>query len=184
MYSSIDKLIQQCGRQYIINLLPSLFIKINTSSAEEKFPIFAFEYDDYSDWNSVLTTLKEQTVACTSAYIKEHINDIYSIVDILGHCKKELNIEKYDYIVFSYLGDYIVRYRNQNKDSRWRKQALYLDIQAVRIALIDESVRRTWLKYYAFLNNGFKFFGGYVALRFIFSLFNYNTYSVKKLIGF
>ena len=183
MYSTIDELIHRCGRQYITNLLPSLFIKINTSSAEEKIPIFEFDYDDNSEWNSVLTTLNNQTVGCTCIHIKEHINDIYSIVDILGHCKKELNIKKYDYIIFSYLGDDIVRYKNQNKDSRFRKQALYLDIQAVRIALIDENIRQTWQKYYTFFNNGFKFITGYVALKFIFGLFNYNIYSIKKLIG-
>jgi hypothetical protein len=183
MYSTIDELIHKCGRQYITNLLPSLFIKINTSSAEDKTALFDLEYDDNSEWNSVLTTLNNQKVDCGSIYIKDHLNDIKNIVDILGHCKKELNIEKYDYIIFSYLGDYIVRYKNQNKVSRWRQQALYLDIQSVRIALIDENIRQTWQKYYLFFNNGFKFITGYVALRFIFGLFNYNIYSVKKLIG-
>ena len=42
MVYSIDKLIQQCGRQNAMDNLPNLFIKINTDSAIEKKPILEY----------------------------------------------------------------------------------------------------------------------------------------------
>ena len=45
MYLPIDELINKCGKQFIVDLLPKLFININTASAEDKSSMIDYHYN-------------------------------------------------------------------------------------------------------------------------------------------
>jgi len=183
-YLSIDQLISKCGRQFIIDMLPSLFIEINTSSAKDKTALFDYTYIDKS-LNKIpnLETYIKQGITSKQEHVKEHLEDIQTIIDIFSECKDKSNIDIYDYLVFSYLGDFTVKYENQVSDYKHSGKSLYLDIQAVRIALIDEIIRRQWTGYYNIFNTGIKYIGGLILFKFSYSYLGSYFYAIKKMIG-
>jgi hypothetical protein len=189
-YLPIDQLISKCGRQFIIDMLPSLFIEINTYSAKDKTALFDYTYLGKS-LNKIpdLETYIKQGVTSKQEHVKEHLEDIQTIIDIFSECKDKSNIDIYDYVVFSYLGDFTVKYENQVSDyknpdkSLYFGKSLYLDIQAVRIALIDEIIRRQWTGYYNIFNTGIKYIGGLILFKFSYSYLGSYFYAMKKMIG-
>ena len=58
MYSSIDNLVYHCGQTFIVDLLPSLFTKIDTSSAQEKEAIMDFDYNGSLLSTMILLTMR------------------------------------------------------------------------------------------------------------------------------
>ena len=56
MYLPVNQLINKCGSQSIIELLPKLFIDINTASAEEKTALIDSDYNNFK-LNSPLISL-------------------------------------------------------------------------------------------------------------------------------
>ena len=44
-------------------------------------------------------------------YLQDHYDDINTIISLFCNSRDELDIASFDYIVFSYLGDFIVRYK-------------------------------------------------------------------------
>jgi hypothetical protein len=183
-YLPIDQLIKKCGRQYIVDLIPSLFIQINTASAKDKTALF-----DYTYVGNTLNTIPnmysyiQQDITSKQQHIKEHLDDIQTIINICYDCKQELDIASFDYVVFSYLGDFTVKYENQVSDYKSSGKSLYLDIQAVRIALVDENIRQQWDKYYSIFNTGIKFLGGLFLFRFTYNYFGNYFYGMRKMIG-
>lgn len=177
-YLPIDELIKKCGRQYITDMLLYLSIEINTSSAKDREGLFNYSYIGSSLTN--IPTMEDyikQSSSSKQEHIKEHLEDIQTIINIFPECKNKCIIQNYDYVVFSYLGDFIVKYENQVGLSSSGK-SLYFDIQSVRIALIDEIIRKQWIGYYSMFNYGFKFIGGLFLFRFAYNYF----YGVKKMI--
>ena len=197
MYLPIDELINKCGRQFIVDLLPRLFININTASAEDKPAMIDYHYNGVK-LTSPLLSLADTNIdtnnnkGLSQQYLQEHYTDINTIINLFCYCKGEIDISSFDYVVFSYLGDFIVRYKNKNTANQPIGKSLYLDIQSVRIALVDEYTEKTWNKYYVFFNKGVKYVGGLFifgfAFRFfhqnIFNVFNgFNCYNKTQLIG-
>ena len=197
MYLPIDELINKCGRQFIVDLLPRLFIDINTASAEDKTAMIDYDYNGLK-LTSPLLSLAATNIntnnnkGLSPKYLQEHYSDINTIINLFCYCKGEIDISSFDYVVFSYIGDFIVRYKNQNTANQPIGKSLYLDIQSVRIALVDEYTEKTWNKYYVFFNKGVKYVGGLFifgfAFRFfhqnIFNVFNgFNCYNKRQLIG-
>ena len=201
MYLPIDELINKCGRQFIVDLLPRLFININTASAEDKPAMIDYHYNgvkltspllSLADTNIDTNTNTNNNNGFSQKYLQEHYTDINTIISLFCYCKGEIDISSFDYVVFSYLGNFIVRYKNQDTVKNLIGKALYLDIQTVRIALVDEYTEKTWNKYYVFFNKGVKYVGGLFifgfAFRFfhqnIFNVFNgFNCYNKTQLIG-
>ena len=105
-------------------------------------------------------------------------SDINTIISLFCNSRDEIDIASFDYIVFSYLGDFIVRYKNQDTANQPIGKSLYLDIQSVRIALIDEYTEKTWNKYYVFFNKGIKYVGGLFVFGFAFRFFYQNFHNV------
>ena len=199
MYLPIDELINKCGRQFIVDLLPRLFININTASAEDKPSMIDYDYNSLK-LSSPLLSLADTNIdtntnnnnGFSQKYLQEHYTDINTIISLFCYCKGEIDISSFDYVVFSYLGNFIVRYKNQDTVKNLIGKALYLDIQTVRIALVDEYTEKTWNKYYVFFNKGVKYVGGLFALGFafrfchqnIFNIFNsFNIFNNRQLIG-
>lgn len=182
-YLPIDQLISRCGRQFMIDMLPSLFIEINTYSAKDKTALFEYTYIGNS-LNKIpdMETYIKQGVTSKEQHIKEHMDDIQTIIDIFSECKDKMSIDNYDYVVFSYLGDFTVKYENQVQIGSSGK-SLYLDIQAVRIALIDEIIRRQWTSYYSIFNIGIKYIAGLFLFRIGYNYLGNYFYSMKKMIG-
>lgn len=184
-YLPIDQLINRCGRQFMIDMLPSLFIKINTYSAKDKTALFDYTYVGNS-LNKIpdLETYIKQDFTSKEQHIKEHMEDIQTIIDIFSECKDKMSIDNYDYVVFSYLGDFTVKYENQaGLGTGTSGKSLYLDIQAVRISLIDEIIRRQWTSYYSIFNTGIKYIGGLILFRFGYNYLGNYFYSMRKMIG-
>ena len=183
MYS-IDQLITYCGRKFALDLIPSLFIKISTASAEEKKVLIDFEYNNKND-SSVMPTFRFiSDVINTESFKNKHMVDILSdlttIMRLFEDFKTTIDINNVDYIVISYLGDFQLRFKNLASKEEPFGKALYLDIQTVRIALIDEQIRRKWLYSYSIFRNGLVFFSGYFVFKYC---ANFWGWDFRKLIG-
>ena len=177
MYLPVNELINKCGSQSIVELLPRLFIDINTASAEEKTALIDSDYNNFKLNSPLISLLDTNTNTnnnkCFSQqYLQDHYDDINTIISLFCNSKDELDIASFDYIVFSYLGNFIVRYKNQDTANQPIGKSLYLDIQSVRIALIDEYTEKTWNKYYVFFNKGIKTFLIFFIRQFILFLLN------------
>ena len=187
MYLPIDQLINKCGRQFIVDLLPKLFININTASAEDKPSLIDSDYNGLNLSFPLLSLADTNTNTNTNtnklSYLHEHYADIRTIISLFHDCKDELDISSFDYIVFSYLGDFIVRYKNQETAKSHIGKSLYLDIQSVRIALVDEHTERTWNKYYNLFNYTVKYVGGLFVFGFTFNFVRHNFYNMRRMIG-
>lgn len=195
MYLPIDELINKCGRQFIVDLLPRLFININTDSAEDKPVMIDYHYNGLK-LTSPLLSLADTNIntnnnkGLSQKYLQEHYSDINTIINLFCYCKGEIDISSFDYVVFSYLGDFIVRYKNKNTAYQPIGKSLYLDIQSVRIALVDEYTEKTWNKYYVFFNKGLKYVGGLLIFGFAFRFFHQNIFNIfnghnnRQLISF
>ena len=185
MYLPVNQLINKCGSQSIIELLPRLFIDINTASAEEKTGLIDSDYNNFISNTPLLSLLDTNTNTNTNnnkglsqQYLQDHYDDINTIISLFCNSRDEIDIASFDYIVFSYLGDFIVRYKNQDTANQPIGKSLYLDIQSVRIALIDEYTEKTWNKYYVFFNKGIKYVGGLFVFGFAFRFFYQNFHNV------
>jgi len=182
-YLPIDQLITKCGRQFMIDMLPSLFIEINTSSAKDKTALFDYTYNgQFLNKIPDMETYIKQGITSKQDHIREHLEDIQTIIDIFSECKDKLNIDNYDYVVFSYLGDFTVKYENQAQLGSSGK-SLYLDIQAVRIALVDDMIRKQWNNYYSIFNSGIKYIAGFFLFKFGYNYLGNYFYTMKKMIG-
>lgn len=187
MYYSIDELIQQCGRQNANSILPGLFIKINTSSAEEKKPILEYEYDGVFTTSSfTLTNILIQELIQKSARDNKHLSymliDLVAIVSLFYDCRNSIDVSDVDYIVFSYLGDFQLRFKNTCAVDKPYGKALYLDIQSLRIALIDEHTMQIWHRNYIVFRNGVKMIGGYFLFKYVANFMGLN-WNFRRLIG-
>jgi hypothetical protein len=184
MYSSIDNLVYQCGQSFIVDLLPSLFTKIDTTSAEEKEAIMDFDYNGslISTYNDISNYAEQNLKDTNIKIIFDTMYDLTTVINLCNECKSKstIDIETVDYIVISNLGHFNVRCKNVNSVNNQFKKSLYLDMQSVRIALIDEQTRRTWERYSKMFRNGAKIFCGYFIFRYFLNLTNFT--SVKRLI--
>ena len=195
MYSSIDNLVQQCGRPFITDLLPSLFIKINTSSVETSQVFLDLDYNgsSISDINNITKYVIEKKLETNSKLTFEIISDLATVIELFNSCisdtgsntDSDMGIDTVDYIVFSYLGKFEIRLKNTASKNNQFGKSFYLDIQTVRISLIDEQTKRAWARYYTIFNNGFKVVGGYLIFRYLSNFFNFtglNSFNFKRLI--
>jgi hypothetical protein len=184
MYSSIDNLVHQCGEPFIVDLLPSLFTKIDTSSAEEKEAIMDFKYNGslLSTYNDIANYAEQHVKGSNIKLIFDTMHDLTTVINLCNECKTKstIDIDTVDYIVISNLGHFNVRCKNVNSVNNQFGKALYLDMQTIRIALIDEQTKRTWERYYKMFRNGAKIFCGYFIFRYFLNFTNFT--SVKPLI--
>lgn len=184
MYSSIDNLVHQCGQTFIIDLLPSLFTKIDTTSAEEKEAIMDFNYDGslLSTYNDIANYAEQHVKDSNIKLIFDTMHDLTSVINLCNECKANstIDIDTVDYIVISNLGHFNIRCKNVNSVNNQFGKTLYLDMQSVRIALIDEQTRRTWERYSKMFRNGAKIFCGFFIFRYFLNFTNFT--SVKRLI--
>lgn len=188
MVYAIEKLIQQCGHENAMAILPGLFIKINTESAIEKKPILEYEYDGHLNLLScsVPNTLIQEYIekfAKDNKHLTNMLNDVISIVGLFYDCRNIIDVSDVDYIVISYLGDFQLRFKNTTSTNKPYGKALYLDIQSFRIALIDEHTMQIWRRNYMVFRNGVKVLGGYLVFKYVLNFFGINYYNWRGLIG-
>ena len=186
MYT-IDNLIQQCGRQNAISILPGLFIKINTSSAEEKKPMIEYDYEGvFSISSFTLTNILIQELIQQNSRDNKHLTkmleDLVSIVALFYDCRNSIDISDVDYIVISYLGDFQLRFKNTMAIDKPYGKALYLDIQSLRIALIDEQTMQIWKRNYMVFRTGVKIIGGYFLFKYVANFMGFN-WNFRRMIG-
>ena len=180
MYS-IDQLITYCGRQFAVDLIPSLFIKISTASAEEKKVLIDFEYNNKNMPTFTFISDVIKTESTKNKHMVDILSDLTTIMRLFEEFNTNIDINNVDYIVISYLGDFQLRFKNLASKEEPFGKALYLDIQTVRIALIDEQIRRKWLYSYSIFRNGLVFFSGYFVFKYCANFFG--GWDFRKLIG-
>ena len=134
---SLQYLIENCGKQKVINLLPSLFITIDTEKVDAENIIC--ENDYFINPQNVVNTLYKSKYADDYEIMIEMIHNLAPIVGLFH----EIAIDKamYDAVVISYLGKKHLRFKNKS-DKKFGK-TLYLDVQTVRIALTDMQMKQT-----------------------------------------
>lgn len=154
---SLQYLIDKCGKQKVINLLPSLFITVDTEKVDTKNIIC--ENDYFINPQNVVNALYKSKYADDYENMIEIIHNLEPIV-VLFH---EMAIDKamYDAVVISYLGKKHLRFKNKS-DKKFGK-TLYLDVQTVRIALTDMQTKQTVSKIFG---NGLKLCIGTVLFSF------------------
>jgi hypothetical protein len=134
---SLQNLIDKCGIQKVINLLPSLFITIDTEKVDAENIIC--ENDYFINPQNVVNALYRSDCAYDYEIMIEMIHNLAPIVELFH----EIAIDKamYDSVVISYLGKKHLRFNNKS-DKKFGK-TLYLDVQTVRIALTDMQMKQT-----------------------------------------
>jgi len=134
---SLQYLIDKCGKQKVINLLPSLFITVDTEKIDAENIIC--ENDYFINPQNVVNALYKSKYADDYENMIEIIYNVAPIVELFH----EMAIDKamYDSVVISYLGKKHLRFKNKS-DKKFGK-TLYLDVQTVRIALTDMQTKQT-----------------------------------------
>ena len=188
MVYPIDKLIQQCGWQTAIDILPGLFIKINSASAVEKASILEYDYEGHFNilyYSFINTSIQEyiQKTSKNNKHLLETLIDLKAIMALFYDCRNSIDVAEVDYIVISYLGDFQLRFKNTMSTNKPSGTALYLDIQSLRIALIDENTMQIWRRNYMVFKNGVKVISGYFVLKYVLNYFGIDYYNWRGLIG-
>ena len=157
---SLQYLIDKCGKQKVINLLPSLFITIDTKKVDTENIICENDYfiNPKSTVDALYILFKSE-YADNYENMIEIIHNLAPIVELFH----EMAIDKamYDSVVISYLGKKHLRFKNKS-DKKFGK-TLYLDVQTVRIALTDMQTKQTVSRYFG---NGLKLCLGTVLFSF------------------
>jgi hypothetical protein len=122
----MNQLIDKIGKSKVLDLLPSLFITIDTNKFEESELMY-----DYKD-------LVSTTISAINDFAKHNIKnftgtiyDIGPIVELINDLPSTADV---DCIYVSYLGKYVVRMKNNGSN---HGKSLYLDVHTVRIAMTD-----------------------------------------------
>jgi hypothetical protein len=154
---SLQYLIEKCGTQKVINLLPSLFITIDTDKIETKNIIC--ENDYFINPKKVVDALYKSEDADDYETMMKIIQNLAPIVELFH----EMAIDKamYDSVVISYLGKKHLQFKNKS-DKKFGK-TLYLDVQSVRIALTDIQTKQTVSRIFG---TGLKLFAGTLLFSF------------------
>ena len=123
----MNQLIEKIGKSRVVELLPSLFITIDTNKFEESQLMY-----DYKD-------LVPTTFLVINDFAKHNIKkftgtiyDIAPIVELINDLPDVAT--DIDCIYVSYLGKYVVRMKNNGSN---HGKSLYLDAHTVRIAITD-----------------------------------------------
>lgn len=167
----IQNLIDKCGKTNVLNILPSLFITIDTEKIENNQLLCDTDY--FEESQTIIDTL--YTKLNKSDY--ETVHDIVPII----HLFHDIAIDKamVDSVVITYLGQNCVRYRNLS-EKRFGK-TLYLDVHAVRIALTDMQTEQTVCRY---IGNGFKICLGIFVFSFLHREKFANIHFLRKMCFF
>ena len=148
----MNQLIEKIGKSRVVDLLPSLFITIDTNKFEESQLMY-----DYKD-------LVPSTFSAINEFAKHNMKDftetIYDVVPIVELINDLPDVaSNIDCIYVSYLGKYVVRMKNNGSN---HGKSLYLDAHTVRIAITDmqtyQVVNRGLISAGALLFSFFMFF--------------------------
>ena len=125
----MNQFIEKNEKSRVVDLLPSLFITIDTNKFKESELMY-----DYKD-------LVPTTISVINDFAKHNIKnftgtiyDIAPIVELINEIPANKLPSNIDCIFVSYLGKYIVQMKNTGTN---HGKSLYLDVHTVRIALTD-----------------------------------------------
>jgi len=122
----MNQLLEKTGKSRVVNLLPSLFITIDTNKFEEKDILYDYQRLVPSTFSAINEFAKHNIKDFTGT-----IYDVGPIVELINDISLPPDV---DCIFVSYLGKHIVRIKlNETKHGK----SLYLDVHTVRIALTD-----------------------------------------------
>jgi hypothetical protein len=191
MYKTLPTLIKEIGNNFVIDNFASYTIEFSSSKALEASNTFEFRLnikkeDRFFHIFSIIHSLK-QNIEFTKLDNNQELVYVLDLFNIVIN-KGVIDFDKYDFFVISNMGKYNVRFViNSGKDMDIGK-SLYLDIQSIRIAIIDELVNNKFNYYFNIFNYGLKsFIGGYLLSYFItgkvipstFMLSNFMAYFAK-----
>ncbi len=123
----MNQLIEKIGKSRVVELLPSLFITIDTNNFEESELLYDYK-DLFSTTFFVINDFAKHN-------IKNFTGTIYDIAPIVELINDLPDVAAdVDCIYVSYLGKYVVRMKNNGSN---HGKSLYLDAHTVRIAITD-----------------------------------------------
>jgi hypothetical protein len=127
----MNQFIEKNGKSRVVDLLPSLFITIDTNKYEKKEII----YDCQTTFPYIIEFAKHNIKDFTGT-----IYDIAPIVELINEIPANKLPSNIDCIFVSYLGKYIVQMKNTGSNQHGK--SLYLDVHTVRIALTDMQTQK------------------------------------------
>lgn len=181
MYETIPSLVKSktIGDQFLIKNMASYIITIDTFSAINKQ---AFDFIVCDSSTHVSDALKNNE-KFSSLDIN---NEVIYVIEFLDKCN--INYSKFDYLVISNAGKYNVRCLISNVNNIYDKtsdhdqtygRSLYLDIQSIRIALIEQNIIMRYNNCYRIFNYGIKTCCGYFVFKYLCNDFYQNTICVN-----
>ena len=115
-------------------------------------------------------------------HLTKMLEELVSIVALFYDSRNSIDVSDVDYIVISYLGDFQLRFKNTTSIDKPYGKALYLDIQSLRIALIDEQTMQIWKRNYMVFRTGVKVIGGYFLFKYVANFMGFN-FNFRRMIG-
>lgn len=154
-YEPLPDLVEQIGDKFIINRLATYTIHIDTDKALNAENVFDFEFDIEKDTMVPIMDSLKQNSQFTKLDDKNDMLCALRLIDkILNFCL--LGLTNVDYFLISNAGNYNVRLAIKPENKRNTGNTLYLDIQSIRIAIIDQLVTNKFNNIYNIFDYGIK----------------------------
>jgi hypothetical protein len=156
MYETLQNLINKIDKSYIFDIMKKNIIHISSDRASN-LDVFTFDLSD--SFLTIVTKLK----ANPDFLILDENAEMLYLIEVLDSLK--LNYNGFDYLVISNLGKYNVCFKIGNKTES--NKSLYLDLQSIRIDIIDRLFTNKINYYYNIFNYGIKSAVGIFTFRYL-----------------
>jgi hypothetical protein len=152
-YETLPDLVEKIGDKFIINKLATYIIDIDTDKALNSIHAFDFDFDFEKDTMVPIIDSLKQNSQFTKLDDKNEILYALGLIDkILNYCL--IDFTNVDYFLISNAGKYHVRLAIKPEKKKNTGNTIYLDIQCIRIAIIDELVTNKINNVYNILDYG------------------------------
>ena len=168
--NTIQNLVIKVGETFMIENIPKYIIQISTNIALNR-SAFAFNMADTLP--VIVSKLK-----LNAEFVKQDSQDemLYVIENL---CKCDIKYDDFDNLIISNGGKYNVILKLSN-DSKGK--SLYLDIQSIRIDMVDKQNTDNFNYYYNMFNYGFNTCISVISFRYFYS--DLYTNMINNTLGF
>lgn len=156
MYETLQNLINKIDKSYIFDIMKQNIIHISSDRASD---LDAFTFDLSDSFLTIVTKLKSNP----NFLILDENAEMLCLIEVVDSLK--LNYNGFDYLIISNLGKYNVCCKIGNKTES--NKSLYLDLQSIRIDIIDRLFTNKINYYYNIFNYGIKLALGIFTFRYL-----------------
>ena len=168
--NTIQSLVVKVGETFMLDNIPKYIIQISTNIALNRS---AFSFNMADTLPVIVNKLK-----LNDEFVKQDSQDeMLYVIENLGKC--DIKYDDFDNLIISNGGKYnvILKLTNDNKG-----KSLYLDIQSIRIDMIDKQTTDNFNYYFNIFNYGFNTCISVISFRYFYSDL-YNT-TINNTLGF